>query len=78
VGREIGEDCLTRVEPVTGSEDFPYLTAHVPGMYVFLGVGNEAKGAAYPHHHPQFTLDEDALELGTRLHAGFARAFLSG
>ena len=78
VGREIGEDCLTRVKPVTGSEDFPYLTAHVPGMYVFLGVGNEAKGAAYPHHHSQFTLDEDALELGTRLHAGFARAFLSG
>jgi metal-dependent amidase/aminoacylase/carboxypeptidase family protein len=39
-------------------------------------VGNEAKGACYPQHHPMYTIDEDALEIGTALYAQYAMDFL--
>ena len=28
------------------------------------GCGNEAKGIVWPHHHPKFDIDEDALGIG--------------
>jgi metal-dependent amidase/aminoacylase/carboxypeptidase family protein len=34
------------------------------GVSVIEGVGNGDKGAVYPHHHPRFDIDEDALSVG--------------
>ncbi len=73
---EFGESRLSRMDPVMGSEDFSYFAEKVPGVFACLGTHNEAKGMVYPNHHPQFTVDEDVLELGVKLHAGFAKAFL--
>ncbi|MGB9867911.1 MAG: M20 metallopeptidase family protein [Bacillota bacterium] len=74
---ELGADSLKHLEPLTGSEDFSFFASKVPGTFLFLGTGNEAKGITYPQHHPQYDIDEDALELGTRLYASFAKAFLN-
>ena len=60
--REIRRDFRTM-----GSEDMSYLLDSVPGAYVFVGAGNPAVGASYPHHHPKFEIDETALELGAEL-----------
>lgn len=72
-----GEQALFEVPPVTGAEDFAYFADKVPGVYVFLGAGNEQKGLLYPQHHEKFNIDEDALETGTALHVQYALDFLN-
>lgn len=47
--------------------DFSYYLNTVPGLFLRLGCGDPAVGAAYPHRHPQFTLDEDALPIGASI-----------
>jgi amidohydrolase len=55
---------LVEMKPIMGGEDFAYYLQEVPGCFFFVGVGNEDKGAIYPHHHPKFDIDEDALSIG--------------
>jgi len=40
------------------------LMDEIPGMFVFVGSANPARDLHYPHHHPRFDFDEDALPLG--------------
>ena len=47
-----------------GGEDFSEFSARVPSVFAMIGAGNEACGAVYPHHHPQFSLDENSLAIG--------------
>lgn len=72
-----GEKALFEVPPVTGAEDFAFYSEKVPGIFAFLGAGNEAKGAIYPQHHEKFNIDEDAMETGTALHVQYALDFLN-
>jgi len=48
----------------SASDDFAYFSNAVSGTYFRLGVRNEAKGFVHPLHHPNFAIDEDALEIG--------------
>ncbi len=50
-----------------GGEDMSFFLEEVPGCYFFLGSANEAKGLAYPHHHPRFDFDETVLSLGVEM-----------
>lgn len=59
-----GECTLVEMKPIMGGEDFAYYLQEVPGCFFFVGAGNEDKGAVYPHHHPKFDFDEDALSVG--------------
>ncbi|MBA3473065.1 MAG: amidohydrolase, partial [Rubrobacter sp.] len=59
-----------------GGEDFSAYQRVVPGTFVFVGAGNEAKGITYPHHHPRFTVDENALENGVKMHVNVAFGLL--
>jgi amidohydrolase len=43
------------------SEDMAYMMERVPGCYLMAGGANPAKGLDYPHHHPRFDFDEEAL-----------------
>ena len=71
-GELVGPQSVVEVTPVMGGEDFSYFLERVPGCFVVLGIRNEAKGAVQGVHHPQFVVDEDALPIGTALHASFA------
>lgn len=51
-------------ERTTASEDVGVLMQDIPGMYFFLGSGNDEKGLNYGHHHPRFDFDEDVLPIG--------------
>ncbi|WP_286180341.1 M20 family metallopeptidase [Neobacillus cucumis] len=62
-----GEECRELVKPMMASEDFSAFQKVVPGSYVSIGAGNAEKGIIYPHHHPKFTIDEQALADGTKL-----------
>ena len=74
--RQIGftPDQLLTLPAQGGAEDFAYYAQKVPSAFLFLGARNEAKGCAYPHHHPRFNIDEDALPRGTALLAAFVDA----
>lgn len=63
----LGEESRELVKPMMASEDFSAFQNVVPGTYVAIGAGNEEKGIVYPHHHPKFTIDEQALEDGTKV-----------
>lgn len=54
------------------SENFGDFLAVYPGLMAFIGVRNESRGACFPHHHPQFNIDEDVLYMGAALHVGYA------
>ncbi|PTX64701.1 amidohydrolase [Melghirimyces profundicolus] len=63
----LGNDAVVRLEPTMGSEDFSAYQQKAPGTFFFIGAGNEEKESTYPHHHPRFTIDEDALENGIKI-----------
>lgn len=48
----------------SASDDFAYFSNAAPSLYFRLGVRNEAKRAVFPLHHPDFSIDEDALAIG--------------
>jgi amidohydrolase len=48
-------------------EDFAAYAKRVPAAFVFIGTGNPAKGADYPHHNPRFNIDEDTMPTGVEL-----------
>ncbi len=57
---------LVEMNSIMGGEDFAYYLQEVPGCFFFIGAGNEEKGTTYPHHHPHFDIDEDALSIGVQ------------
>ncbi len=75
--REVfGERALEMMTPIMGGEDFSAYQRVVPGTFVFVGAGNEAKGITYSHHHPRFTVDEDALENGVKMNVNVVLGLL--
>ncbi|MFZ1199772.1 MAG: M20/M25/M40 family metallo-hydrolase, partial [Desulfobacterales bacterium] len=48
-------------------EDFSEFASRVPGAFCFVGAGDPHKETVYPHHHPQFDIDETALRGGVEL-----------
>lgn len=60
----------------TGSDDMACFLNAVPGCYFIVGANNAAKGADYPHHHPHFNVDEDAMPVGVEVLTRAALEFL--
>jgi len=58
-------------------DDFSEFAARVPGVFYFLGVGNLEKETHFPHHHPRFNIDEDALKVGVEMHVRAALRYLN-
>ena len=61
-----GEDHVKLVKATTGGEDFSYFQEEVPGFYFFLGGMTPGNTEAYPHHTPDFQIDDDGLLLGVK------------
>ncbi|MNP87282.1 putative hydrolase YxeP [compost metagenome] len=57
------------------AEDFAYYLQKVPGCFMFVGAGNPDKNAIYPHHHPMFDFDEDAMQTAVRLFIAMAKGY---
>lgn len=47
-----------------GGEDFAYYLEKVPGTFFFTGA--EPKGEVFPHHHPKFDFDENAMLIAAK------------
>ncbi|MGM0846395.1 MAG: M20 family metallopeptidase [Bacillota bacterium] len=51
------EEC----EMQMGGEDFAYYLQKVPGTFFFTGAKPEGVDQPYPHHHPRFDFNEEAM-----------------
>ncbi|GAB5490179.1 MAG: amidohydrolase [Phototrophicaceae bacterium] len=65
-------------EMTTASEDVARLMDDIPGMFFFLGSGNEEKGLNYGHHHPRFDFDEEVLPIGVALLSAAVAEYIVG
>jgi len=74
----INKNAVFDLPPITGAEDFSEYLEKIPGVFIFLGAGNEEKGSVFPHHHENFNIDEDSLEIGAAIYAQYALDFFNG
>lgn len=63
----IGSENIVPYQTMAG-EDFSEFTKEIPACLFFVGMKNIEKNTHYPHHHPKFNIDEDALALGVEMH----------
>jgi amidohydrolase len=57
---------LTEIEPSMGGEDFAYYLEKVPGTFFFTGAKPPETETPYPHHHPKFDFDENAMLIAAK------------
>ncbi|MCA0131808.1 amidohydrolase [Winogradskyella alexanderae] len=61
-----GEENVQLMKATTGGEDFSYFQEVVPGVYFFLGGMTPGETEAFPHHTPDFKIDDSGLLLGVK------------
>ena len=61
-----GSENVVLRKAVTGGEDFSYFQEVVPGFYFFLGGMSKGETEVFPHHTPDFFIDESGLLLGVK------------
>lgn len=61
-----GSDHIVLTKASTGGEDFSYFQEQVPGFFFFLGGMTPGNKEAFPHHTPDFQIDEAGLLLGVK------------
>jgi len=64
--RVAGAKNLKVHKAITGAEDFASFQEKVPGLYFFLGGMTPGNTTPYPHHTPDFQIDDSGLLLGVR------------
>jgi len=74
--RVYGKEHVLEVRPQMGAEDFAAFAERVPGLYIKMGIRNEARGITAPIHTEDFDIDEDVLPLGVRAMATLAWDYL--
>jgi len=78
VARDVlpGSDMDTAGYFTMGAEDMAFMQEKVPGCYLFIGSNNPSTHLDYPHHHPKFDFDEQALPRAAALMAAAAANLL--
>ena len=61
-----GKQNVKLVKATTGGEDFSYFQQEVPGLYFFLGGMTPGNKKAFPHHTPDFKIDDSSMLLGVK------------
>lgn len=62
-----GDQSLTEMPIVMGSEDFSFYQQKVPGVIFFLGMADSQKGTDAEHHNPTFKTNDEVLKKGVAL-----------
>jgi len=58
------------------AEDVSLFLEAIPGVYMMVGSANHERGLDYPHHHPRFDIDEEALIIGASMLASAVSEFV--
>lgn len=75
--RIAGEANVQTQKAVTGGEDFSYFQNEVPGFFFFLGGMTPGNTEAFPHHTPDFKIDDSGLLLGVKAMTSLALDYLN-
>ena len=77
IERVVGKGNLVPKELSLGGDDMAEIMAVVPGVYAFVGSGNEAvPGSRLAHHTPGFDIDERCLPIAAGLYVESALSWL--
>ncbi|MHB1405791.1 MAG: M20 metallopeptidase family protein [Desulfitobacteriaceae bacterium] len=68
---------IVQPTPMMGGEDFAIYQEKVPGVFLWLGVGNPAKGIVHQWHNPKFDADEEAFQYGAGALAQLAYDYMT-
>lgn len=71
-----GDDNVKDMKAVTGGEDFSYFQEKVPGVYFFLGGMTPGNTTPFPHHTPDFIIDDAGMLLGVKVMSQLALDYL--
>lgn len=72
-----GTENVVLMKAVTGGEDFSYFQEVVPGLYFFLGGMTPGNTEVFPHHTPDFVVDEKGMLLGVKTMTQLAIDYLN-
>ena len=61
-----GNQNVIEMKAITGAEDFSFYQKEVPGMFFFLGGMSPGATESFPHHTPDFYIDESGMLLGVK------------
>ncbi|MBT8292054.1 MAG: amidohydrolase [Eudoraea sp.] len=61
-----GKENIQIQKAITGAEDFSYFQEQVPGFFFFLGGMAPGTTESFPHHTPDFIIDDSGLTLGVK------------
>ena len=61
-----GTDNVVEIKAITGAEDFSFFQKEIPGFYFFLGGKTPGNETPFPHHTPDFYIDEAGMLLGVK------------
>ncbi|MEX0274067.1 MAG: amidohydrolase [Flavobacteriaceae bacterium] len=64
--RVTGTESVVIQKAITGAEDFSYFQRDVPGFFFFLGGMTPGNTQPYPHHTPDFLIDDAGMQLGVK------------
>jgi len=66
IKKTAGDKNVSLMKATTGGEDFSYFQEVVPGFYFFLGGMEKGSTESFPHHTPDFKIDDSGLLLGVK------------
>ena len=72
-----GKENVSLVKATTGGEDFSYYQEEIPGLYFFLGGMTPGNTEAFPHHTPDFKIDDRGMLLGVKSFCHLALDYLN-
>lgn len=75
--RIAGKENVQTQKAVTGAEDFSYFQKVIPGFYFFLGGMTPGNSETFPHHTPDFKIDDSGLLLGVKTMTEMSLDFLN-
>jgi len=75
--RIAGDANIQSQKAVTGAEDFSYFQREVPGFFFFLGGMTPGNTESFPHHTPDFLIDDSGLLLGVKALAEMSLDYLN-
>lgn len=75
--RVAGAENVRAIKAVTGAEDFSYFQKEVPGFYFRLGGMAPGTTESFPHHTPDFRIDDAGMLLGVKALTEFALDYLA-
>jgi len=64
--RVAGGDNVVIQKAITGAEDFSYFQREAPGFFFFLGGMTPGNTESFPHHTPDFLIDDAGMQLGVK------------